>query len=135
MALLEWKDSFSVSIPKFDDQHKKLISLINDLHAAMGAGKGKEVLGKIFAELIEYTKSHFADEEAEFKKYNYPETFFHQKEHEKLTNDVVKYYNEFTAGKATISIEIMNFLKNWLQNHIMGTDKKYSSYLKAKGVK
>lgn len=135
MALLEWKETYSVSVQKYDEQHKKLISLINNLHAAMSAGKGKEALGVIFTELIEYTKHHFADEEAEFKKHKYPEIALHQMEHEKLTKEVLKYYNEFMAGKTNLSIEILNFLKNWLQNHIMGTDKRYAPFLKSKGVK
>ncbi len=135
MALFEWKDSFSVTVPKYDLQHKKLISLINDLHAAMGAGKGKDVLEKTFTELLTYTKTHFADEESEFRKHSYPEAFFHVKEHEKLTKEAVKYYDDFISGKNTISIELLTFLKDWLMNHIMGTDKKYAAFLTSKGVK
>lgn len=135
MALLEWKESFSVSVAKFDNQHKKLISLINELHAAMSEGKGKEVLGKVFTELINYTKTHFADEETEFKKYAYPEFATHKNEHEKLTKEVINYYNEFMAGKTSLSIDMLTFLRDWLQKHIMGTDKRYSSFLASKGIK
>jgi hemerythrin len=135
MALFEWKESFSVSVVKFDNQHKKLISLINELHTAMSEGKGKEVLGKVFAELIDYTKTHFADEEAEFKKYAYPEYATHRSEHEKLTKEVITYYNDFMAGKTSLSIDVLTFLRNWLQKHIMGTDKRYSRYLASKEIK
>lgn len=135
MALLEWKDSFSVTVPKYDNQHKKLITLINELHGAMSTGQGNAVLGKIFTELLNYTKTHFADEEAEFKKHSYPEYATHKLEHDKLTNEVVKLYNDFNSGRGSLSIETMNFLRNWLQNHIVGTDKKYAAYLTLKGVK
>jgi hemerythrin len=135
MALIEWKESLSVSIPKYDNQHKKLIALINQLHEAMSAGKGKDVLGKVFAELLDYTKTHFADEEAEFKKHAYPEYPLHKSEHDRLTNEVKKYYEEFMAGKGSLSIEIQAFLRDWLQKHIMGTDKKYVPFMTSKGVK
>lgn len=135
MALFDWKDSFSVAVPKYDSQHKVLIDLINKLHQAMSEGKGKDVLEKTLLDLINYTKTHFADEEAEFKKHSYPEFALHKMEHEKLTMDVLKYYDNFKDGKGGLTIEMLNFLKNWLQNHIMGTDKKYSQFLLSKGVK
>ena len=135
MSLFEWKDSYSVSVDKYDNQHKKLIGLINELHAAMSSGKAKDALSKILDELITYTKTHFADEEAEFKKHSYPGYLVQKNEHEKLTNEVVKFYEEFKNGKTNLSIEMISFLKDWLLNHILITDKKYSTFFAAKGVK
>ena len=135
MALIEWKDTLSVSVSKYDEQHKKLISLINQLHEAMSAGKGKDVLEKVLSDLIAYTKNHFADEEAELKKNNYMDFLNHKKEHDKLTMEVVKFYDEFKAGRTSITVEILSFLRFWLQDHIMKTDKKYGAFLQSKGVK
>jgi hemerythrin len=55
MALIAWSDSISVQVAEIDQQHKKLIAMINELSAAMKAGKGNEVLGKIADSLIGYT--------------------------------------------------------------------------------
>jgi hemerythrin len=135
MALFDWKDSYSVAVPKYDAQHKKLIELVNKLHQSMSEGKGREVLEGILTELIKYTKTHFADEENELKRLSYPDFVNHKREHDKLTADVMKFYDDFKAGKGSVTVEILNFLKNWLMNHIMGTDKKYGQFLTSKGVK
>jgi len=46
MSLIEWSPAYSVKVKKFDDQHKKLIELINQLHDAMKAGQGNAMLGE-----------------------------------------------------------------------------------------
>ncbi len=134
MALLEWKDEYSVNISGFDSQHKKLINMINDLHSAMSTGKGKDILGKTLDDLVSYTVFHFAAEEKIMKEYDYPSLSQHKAEHEKLTHQVTEFKNSFNGGKYVIPQEVLMFLKNWLINHIMGTDKKYTSYLNNKGV-
>jgi hemerythrin len=134
MALITWNDNYSVKIKQIDDQHKKLINMLNELHDAMKVGKGKEVLEKILAGLIQYTVTHFAEEERLMKLHNYPDYVQHKKEHNLLmiqVNDVQKQYRE---GNAVLSQAVMTFLKDWLQNHIQGTDKKYAPFLNSKGV-
>lgn len=135
MAYLDWKSEYSVGITSIDEQHKKLFQFINELHDAMKAGKSKEVLSKIINDLVDYTKYHFAQEEAFFNKYKYPEYLQHQKEHQGFTEKIFEFKNSYNLTSGIVSIEVMNFLKNWLINHVLGTDKKYTSFLNAKGVK
>lgn len=134
MALITWSDKYSVKVKSIDLQHKKLVELINELHEALAAAKAKEVLSKILQDLINYTKDHFSYEEQLLNKNNYPALFGHKQEHTNLTNKVVDFQNQFLAGRTSISIEMMNFLRDWLVNHINGTDKKYSEFLASKGV-
>jgi hemerythrin len=134
MALMEWKDEYSVSVSGFDSQHKKLINLINDLHSAMSNGKGKDILGKTLDELVSYTVFHFASEEKMMKEHNYSGYSIHKIEHEKLTKQVIEFQGNLKSGEYVIPHEVLLFLKNWLVNHIMGTDKKYSGFFNSKGV-
>lgn len=134
MALITWTENFSVSVQSIDDQHKKLIGLVNDLYDAMRAGKARDVLGKVLAELIDYTVYHFGTEEKLFQKYAYPDYKAHKKEHDDLTKTAVDLKEKFNNGNMMITIEVMNFLKDWLNNHILGTDKKYGPFLSSKGV-
>ncbi len=134
MPLFNWSEDYSVKNNGIDNQHKKLVDLINDLHNAMKEGKGKEILGKIIGELISYTKFHFKAEENLMLQNNYPEYKNHKAEHEAFTNKVIEFEEKFKRGSVVLSQEIILFLKDWLINHIKGTDKNYSPYLINKSI-
>lgn len=134
MALFNWNNSYSVGIQEIDNQHKILIGLINDLHDGMKQGKGKEVLGGILKELVRYTVFHFGFEENLLEKNVYPELSTHKKAHVGLIDQVNKLNIDFESGNKVLTMEVMAFLKDWLGNHIMGTDKKYTAHLNSKGV-
>lgn len=134
MSIITWSDELSVGVLAFDNQHKRLLDLINQLHDAMSAGKGSSVLGKILSELADYTAYHFRAEEAVFEKYDYPGLASHRNSHSELTRKVLDFKNQFEAGEAVLSMEIMKFLTDWLTNHILGTDKAYTAYLNGKGI-
>lgn len=134
MSFITWNDSYSVGVVLIDNQHKRLINIINELSDAMGAGKGKDVLGKVLQELIQYVNTHFKTEEDYMVKYSYPEYEAHRYEHEKLTDEVKRFYEDFNAGKALLTIQIMNFLRNWLMDHIVVKDKKFGKFLNEKGM-
>ena len=131
MALLNWSEDLSVKVRGIDNQHKRLVELINDLHNAMKEGKGKEKLGTILNELISYTKYHFSSEEKLMQKKNYPSYLQHKEEHDSFTKKVIEFNRQFETGSLFLSNEVLLFLKDWLVEHIKGTDKKYSPYLTA----
>ena len=132
--LFPWSDTYNVKIGIVDIQHKKLVSIINELHQAMVGGHGKEKLGSILANLIDYTKMHFATEEKLMESRGYPDYPDHKGEHDRLTGKVVEFQRKFQANEVGLTIEVMDFLKDWLSKHIMGSDKRYGPFLNAKGV-
>ncbi len=132
---MHWDEKFSVKIGEIDSQHKKLFALINDLFDAMSAARGKDVLGTVLSELIEYTVYHFGTEERIFQQYGYPERINHKRAHDDLTGKVKELKTAFEGGNRMISIEVMNFLKDWLNVHILQEDKQYVPFLNSKGVK
>lgn len=134
MQLLNWADEYSVKIKDIDNQHQKLVSLINQLHAAMKEAKGKEIIGNIINELVTYTKFHFTAEEKIMQDNNFPGFLSHKREHEMLTKKVMEFQENYKNGRAPLSLEIMQFLKDWLVNHIMKVDKDYSPYLNGRGI-
>jgi hemerythrin len=135
MALIKWNDSLSVNVAKIDQQHQKLILMINELHGAMKQGRGNDVLGEIVNGLISYTATHFKTEEDYFNQFGYPETDSHKKEHIAFVQKVSEFKDGFEKGKRSLSIEVLYFLSDWLQNHIKCTDKKYSQFFNEKGLK
>ncbi|CAG1000592.1 Bacteriohemerythrin [Methylophilaceae bacterium] len=134
MALFEWKSEFSVSVTKFDDHHKKLINLINELHEAMLKGKQHSVIGKILNALADYTKYHFAEEEKLMVAYKYPGLVEHRAQHDAFVEKVADCIKKYEEGKLAISLEVMNFLRDWLKGHILSTDKKYTAFFAANKV-
>ena len=132
MGYLNWENKYSVGITKIDDQHKKLFQYINDLHDAMKSGKSKEIMGGLINELVRYTQAHFSLEEEYMKRYNYPGYSAHLTEHKKFTNKVLEFKESFSKPGGLLSIEVMNFLRDWLTNHVLGTDKKYTSFFEGK---
>jgi hemerythrin len=132
MSLFEWKDSYSIGVPELDVQHQKLYSLADKLHAAMNAGKSMTVMQQVLADLVTYTKTHFAAEERLLLKCGYPDLPAHKIKHDDFTRRVVEFQREYQGGKAMLSIETMQFLSHWLQQHIGGTDRKYVPFVARK---
>ncbi|WP_456473297.1 bacteriohemerythrin [Desulfolithobacter sp.] len=131
--IFSWSSGLSVGIETIDNQHKKLIDLINKLYRAVINNENRTVTGEILDQLISYTAEHFQTEERLFDKYGYPETSQHKEIHKKLVNQVVDFQNQFKAG-AELDMSLLEFLKDWLVKHIMGTDKRYSDFLRQHGV-
>lgn len=132
MPYLAWEDHFSVGLAEMDHQHKKLIEIANALYDSMKAGNSKEILSQVFNELVEYTKYHFTAEEALMDKYQFPELANHRTQHAELARQVIDYQAKFQQGALFISIDVMNFLKDWLVNHILQMDQKYGQYIHAR---
>lgn len=129
MEIVKWTDEYSVGITEIDNQHKGLVILINELFVLMTEGKAKDNLNEIFEHLTDYTKKHFLTEETMLFKYAYPESEQHKVEHSKFIKKLNSLKSNFNKGKITISLEILNFLKDWLLNHIKISDKKYSVHI------
>jgi hemerythrin-like metal-binding protein len=135
MALISWSDNMSVGVAKIDKDHKGLIDLINLLHSEMLAGKSKDALGAVLDKLIVYTKTHFAMEETLFRTHGYPQAAEHKKVHEALTEKALALQVDQKAGKSVISAPVLDFLRDWLTNHILKQDMGYKLFFAAKGVK
>lgn len=129
MALITWTNDMSVGNAKIDAQHKELISIINKLADAMQKGTASNVLGEIVNELVRYTSVHFSDEERIFSKTAYPDTEAHKAKHKFLMVKVESIKSDYAAGKMALSIPVLDFLKKWLMEHIMKSDKTYSPYI------
>jgi len=126
MAFYEWQDSFSVGSKAMDDQHKKLIAILNRLHDAMKSGKAANEIGLIIDEMVEYTKLHFSAEEQLMNDKKYIGLASQKAEHAAFVKKAQEFQKEVNSGKSAVSLEVLNFLKEWLTHHILVIDMKYS---------
>jgi len=127
-----WDEVFSLGIEPIDDQHKILVGIINELFTACKEGvmEADKAFLETAKETLEYTETHFADEEDYMRGANYPRFAEHKKQHEAFIAAIQKSIDDFEAGNAE-PIEMARFLKKWLLNHIAVTDNQYVPYLSA----
>lgn len=105
------------------------------LHQGIVSGKGKEALGAILNSLVSYTKTHFEAEERLMKQHAYPGYLQHKKEHTRLMLDVGEVIKLYHAGTVTLPDNVLQFLVDWLTNHIKAEDKKTGQFLQTKGLR
>jgi len=134
MALFEWKDEYSVSVTRFDGEHKKLFSLLNELNEAMTRGQGRLVISHVLQQLLAYTREHFAAEESAMRMATFSGLASHTAEHRLLTEKVEQFAADYSKGNTAITIDVLYFLRDWLQNHILSTDRKYREALQEMGI-
>ena len=125
MELIEWKEIYSVGIKEIDNQHKGLVILINELFTLIMDGKATESLNEILGHLTDYTKMHFSVEEILMRKSAYPRLDEHKIEHVKFVEKLESLKSDCDSKKATVTLEILNFLKHWIVNHILVSDMQY----------
>jgi hemerythrin len=135
MSLIKWKEEYSVKVAEIDEQHKKLIDIINQLADAMSVGKGRDVLNGVLAELVSYTEYHFETEEKLFREHGYPEHERHSQAHDELAVKARELKAAFDRGETKLSVDVMLFLSTWLNRHILDEDKHYEPYLVGKRVR
>ena len=132
MPLIEWNDAFSVGNQQIDEQHKKFFHIINTLHDALRKGEGEEILLTVLKELQQYVQNHFKAEESLMKIYAYPNISSHKAEHEDAIQKVNKFIIVYERHEDKLAIDVLNFMSNLLQNHILRTDREYIPYLAGK---
>jgi hemerythrin-like metal-binding protein len=132
MSYLKWSDKYSLNVTEIDEQHKKLVSLVNDMYDAMHEGKGWDMIGTVIAEFVDYTDYHFKAEERLLRQNGYPEYDEHKEMHDKLSRKAHSIKEAFDRGNTPTAIEVMLLLTNWLNTHILEEDRKYKPYAESK---
>jgi hemerythrin-like metal-binding protein len=132
MAYVDWTPKLSVGMKDIDEQHKHFIDLINKTKEAVDAHAPRNAQKKILDDLVGYGRYHFETEERYFAKFKYPYAQAHMAAHAELLEQVIVFYDRFEAGE-DVALELLDFLKGWLADHLKKHDMKYAEYFKKKG--
>jgi hemerythrin-like metal-binding protein len=132
VALFAWDDIYVVGVESIDEQHRTLFDIANRFHDSWAQGCDRGTLRSIFAELVDYTVYHFAEEERQMSDMRYPDLTRHRGYHTKLADLVKSYTALLENGPEGVEQRIMEFLRLWLNAHVLGTDKQIGQFLAAR---
>ncbi len=135
MTLFTWDSKYSVNIGEIDRQHRKLFELFNELYEAMQQGRGDAVIAKVLASVVDYTFYHFGYGEDLLHRYGYAEEMGHRAEHAKLAEQAKALAGKLQAGQGAVTMATLKFLCDWLNNHILGSDRKFAPFLIGQGLR
>ena len=133
---IAWRDAMTTGVAGLDNDHKRLIVLINIVEVAL-TESSTEAISNALTELLEYVAAHFAREEAVFTAINYPGIVAHKKLHQDLTAKARLLDAKFRSSKTDeerrkVGSVLNNFLQDWLVNHILKEDLKIKSLVPAR---
>lgn len=135
LPLLTWKEEYSVNVKILDNQHKELIETINLLLNDVHSSNIKEKIPEILTRLHKYATKHFATEEKYFKKFNYDGAETHIKKHMEFKKELEKLEKKSIIDAESFSFKLVDFLEDWLLDHVIRYDKKYVKCFKEHGLK
>lgn len=129
MALFEWTSDYELDVPQIDDQHKELVKMINELYESTKEGKSGKAVASTLNKLLQYVDVHFATEEQSMRDRHYPGLEDHIQVHDDLRRKVFDLKKEQLQGRDIATFELLNFLADWLKNHIANTDTAFGQYI------
>jgi len=129
--VIQWSDKMSTGVENIDQEHKKLIRLINQSAQLTQGETDRNAIQQILDELFAYTEYHFQNEESLMQQIAHPHIAKHQEVHKMLIKEVKQRINQFNQGQLLIQ-DLLEFLSAWLQEHILGMDKFIVSESKEK---
>ena len=135
LNILEWEDRYSVGVVEIDDQHKRMFATINELLDSIKTGTTEEHIGSVIDSLIQYKIFHFATEEKYFKEFNYEGAAFHISKHQEFNKKLSFLKEKYPSPTIEFAYELVDFLEDWLLDHLMVVDQKYVECFKEHGLK
>ena len=124
----------SVNVREFDEQHRQMVSLINELYASMPMEASQGIQERIIEELLEYAEAHFQNEERILREHGFPGAQEHERAHAELRKKMLELQEQHRQGRLSIPLVVSSYLQTWLTEHILATDKQYVSFLNERGV-
>jgi len=135
MPSFEWTPCFVTGLTTVDEQHHRLVDVINQLGELLmrPQGSSADEIEAVFGELASYAEFHFQDEEALMLQAGLDprHVSHHQDQHAKFLQDVAHLHDGLLAGNQQDSSALLDFLSNWLAYHILGTDQLMTCLMNA----
>ena len=130
-----WTEDFSVGVARIDEQHKRLIGMINRLISAPQARARSETISDLLNDMTSYAQEHFATEEALMRQYNYPQLEEHVAQHRTFREKTVGFCSAAILDAPGLPEAMLYYLRNWLVDHILNSDMAFKPFFREQGLK
>jgi hemerythrin-like metal-binding protein len=134
MESIKWNDSFSVGVREMDDQHKKLLGMINRLIEEQHTLTEPVTIAELLTEMTDYAREHFRAEEYLMAEYGYENKVRQVESHEAFIAKTLEFMSASEIGPNILSKALLEYLKSWLVGHILNEDMKYKEFFHSKGI-
>lgn len=131
MAIFEWKSEYDTGVEEIDNQHKVLVSLINELNSLVNDQFDRDAAGEVFKKLKSYTFFHFSTEESLMAQYHYEEQDLHSHllQHRQFEQEIESVQHDFSQISYDDCNVILTYLTNWLIKHICKVDQRLADLI------
>lgn len=124
MPEIVWRDAFSVGDPAVDHEHRELIELVNAAARGLRAGAPPAEVEAAFGDLLRAISGHFAHEEKQMRRADYPAFAEHKADHERLLDELRDIMDDSTAAPEAVDARLVSALEAWFQNHFATHDAR-----------
>ncbi|NVN90482.1 MAG: hemerythrin family protein [Desulfuromonadales bacterium] len=135
MPQITWNTTFSLKNLELDEQHKRLVAIINNLHDTITQGQGLQSIREVFSALVITIKSHFISEEQLMRQYAFPGLAHHKQEHDNLIEQIDITSKRVAAGNNELTRDVQQYVASWWLSHIENDYREFGPFLKNKGLK
>ena len=131
MALMTWSGKYSVGVEALDNQHKAMLKVLNELHAAAMRGKAQEVADHLMSQMDAISKEHFSAEERLMESIRFPGLDCHRAKHQELGGKLEEFTSRHQMSDASMYVPLLYFVRDWLTKHMQTDDQAYASWLRS----
>jgi hemerythrin len=135
MGLINWSSKYSVGVKNLDEQHQVIMNTLNELHAAMLKGQAKSAASELLPKILRHARDHFSTEERLMESTKYPGLAEHRAEHLTLLSKIDEMAARHKRGDNSVYLELLNFMRDWLTQHMQQVDKKYTAWFNEHGIR
>lgn len=138
MEKIQWDETYSVGVSQMDEEHHRILAIINQMIEKPEALEGSEVVSDILVQLTNYASEHFDHEEKLLEEHGFPDLAAQRREHHDFRRKIAGYClnlmkDQERQGEAPD--DMLRFLKRWWNDHILVSDMKYRSFFEQLGVR
>ena len=134
MALMTWSCKYSVGVEALDNQHKSLMSALNELRAASMRGNAQEIAGPRIRQLVSIAHEHFSAKERLMVSIRFSGLAAHLAKHQELTGKLVKFVARHEKRDTTVYTQLLYFIRDWLTQHLQTEGQEFARRLSLRGV-